>query len=308
MSRAVLVGAGPIGLAAAIGARDEGVVQQIVGVVDPDEAARGVGAEQLDCPPYSSVDDLPEAVEGDWAIVAFGSRAEVVAPAIIRLVSLGYHVVTTCEELSRPDMHILQAIRSSAESDGRKVIATGANPGFVMDRLALAVAGGVRSISRIEITRRVNTAQRRGSLVTKTGRGLSTEEFRERAAVGNVGHAGLAASAKLLARGLLWPTHDVAETIEPVIDSAGTVSGVHQYAALQTPEGATLLLDLTMAWELDEPSDTIVVQGWPPVRVHIPGGYHGDLGTTAQVVNAIGRFTKLGPGFYRSIDLPLRFS
>ncbi len=295
-------------MAAALGACDEGVVDGVAGVVDPDPEARRAAAERFGCPGYSTVGEVPEAEEGDWAIVAFGSRADDVAPAVIDLLSRSYHVVTTCEELARPEMHVLQAIRSSAESDGRKVIATGANPGYAMDRLPLAVAGGVRSITRVEVIRRLDTAQRRGPLVAKTGRGLTPDEFAAGATAGRIGHAGLLASAKLLARGLLWPTHDVSESIEPVLDGNGTVAGLHQRASLHTPEGASLHLDLTMAWDLGDPSDVIVVDGQPPVRVEITGGYHGDLGTTAQVVNAIGRYTKLGPGFYRPIDLPLRFS
>lgn len=297
-----------MGLAAALGARDEGVIQAISAVVDPDEESRRRGAQHLEADGYALVDELPDGADGDWAIVAFSSEAELVAPTILDLVSRSYHVVTTCEELARPEMHVLQAIRSSAEGNGRKVIATGANPGFVMDRLALAVAGGVRSISRIEVIRRLDTAQRRQSLVTKTGRGLTPDEFQAAVAAGTVGHRGLGASAKLLARGLLWPTHDVSESIEAVLAAEGTVAGIHQRATLQTPQGAGIVLDLTMAWGLADPADTIVVAGEPPLTVRLPGGYHGDLGTTAQVVNAIGRYTKLGPGFYRPIDLPLRFS
>ena len=308
MSRIVLVGAGPIGVAAADGALAEGVIQSVAAVADPAADPRRTAAERFGAAEYPSVDDLPEASEGDWAIVAFSSRAELVAPEIVKLLSLGYHVVTTCEEMARPPGHVLQAIRSSAESDGRKVIATGANPGYIMDRLPLVVAGGVCSIRAVEVHRRLDTGTRRESLVVKTGRGLTPEEFAAGVAAGEVGHVGLAASAKLLARGLTWPTNDVAETIEPVLDGEGIVAGLHQNATLSTPLGGRLVLDLVMAWQVDRPGDTIVVDGSPPVRLELPGGYHGDLGTTAQVVNAIGRHTGLGPGFYRPIDLPVRFS
>jgi 4-hydroxy-tetrahydrodipicolinate reductase len=227
---------------------------------------------------------------------------------ILVLVAAGYHVVTTCEELSRPDSHVKEAIRTSAVSDDRRVIATGANPGFVMDRLVVAVAGGSRSIRRIDVSRRVDTSTRRGPLVAKTGRGMSQEEFEVRVSARRLGHVGLVASAKLIARALGWPTHDVSDTIEPVVDESGVVSGLHQVAELRTPEGGVLHLDLVMAWEVADPGDVIVIDGSPPIRVEIPGGYPGDLGTTAEVVNAIGRYNQVPPGFYRSIDLPLRFS
>ncbi len=308
MSRLVIVGAGPVGVAAADGAVDEGVVASVAGVVDPDEAVRSAAVERFGATGYADVAEVPDAEEGDWALVAFSSRAELTAPVILSLVANGYHVVTTCEELSRPDTHVREAVRTSAVSDGRRVIATGANPGFVMDRLVMAVAGGVRSIRRIDVSRRVDTATRRGPLVAKTGRGLSRDEFDRQLANGRLGHVGLVASAKLVARALGWPTHDVSDSIEPIIDGEGVVAGLHQVAELRTPDGGVLHLDLVMSWEVADPGDTITVHGSPPVRVEIPGGYHGDLGTTAEVVNAIGRYNQVPPGFYRSIDLPLRFS
>ncbi len=308
MSDLVLVGAGPIGVAAARGALDEGVVARVAAVVDPDPEVRGAAAADFECDGLASTRELEQASEGDWAIAAYSSTADVVAPDILRLTARGYHVVTTCEELARPVRHIREALASGAVTEGRKVIATGANPGFVMDRLALAVASGCRSIRHIEVSRRVDTSTRRQPLVAKTGRGLDTVEFHRRASGGELGHVGLTASAKLLGRGLLWPTNDVSETIEPVIDGSGAVSGLHQRATLRSPEGGTIVLDLVMAWQVEAPGDTIWVQGTPELRVEIPGGYHGDLGTTAQVVNAIGRYTDVPPGFYRPIDLPVRFS
>ena len=308
MSRLVIVGAGPIGIAAAEGAVDERVVDGVAAVVDPDPDVRSAAVTTFDAIGYEDVGEVPAAAEGDWALVAVSSRADVTAPVILDLVANGYHVVTTCEELSRPDAHVKEAIRTSAVSDGRRVIATGANPGFVMDRLVVAVASGVRAIRRIDVARRVDTSTRRGPLVAKTGRGMSPEEFERQVGAGRVGHVGLVASAKLVARALGWPTHDVTDTIEPVVNGSGVVDGLHQTAELHTPEGGVLHLDLVMAWEVDDPRDTIAIDGSPPLRVEIPGGYHGDHGTTAEVVNAIGRFNQVAPGFYRSIDLPLRFS
>ncbi len=308
MSRLVIVGAGPIGVAAAAAAVADGVVDAVASVVDPSDDPRQAAVEQFAAVGYESVRQLPEAEEGDWALVAFSSRADTTAPEILRLVARGYHVVTTCEEMSRPDHHVLEAVRTAAVTDGRRVIATGANPGFVMDRLALVVATGSRAIRRVDVGRRVDTSTRRGPLVAKTGRGLTRDEFAEGVAAGRIGHVGLVASAKLLARGLRWPTGDVNEAIAPVLDDDGVATGVHQEVTLHTPERGVLHLDLVMAWQVADAGDTIHVHGLPEIRMHFPGGYHGDEGTTAQVVNAIGRYNQVPPGFYRSIDLPLRFS
>ncbi|MFQ5948944.1 MAG: dihydrodipicolinate reductase, partial [Acidimicrobiia bacterium] len=92
----------------------------------------------------------------------------------------------------------------------------------------------------------------------------------------------------------------------PVVGEDGTASGLTQQAILRAAQGETVRLDLTMSWRLDDPGDTISVDGDPPLVVAIPGGYHGDSGTTAQVVRALERSDRLPPGFYRPTDLPLR--
>lgn len=308
MSRLVLVGAGPIGVAAADAAVRDGVVAEVFAVVDPDAGARSAAMEQFSAEGYESADALPRAGAEDWALAAFSSRADLTAPVILRLLALGYHVVTTCEELSAPEAQEQAALREAAASNGRRVIATGANPGFVMDRLVAAVASGARAVRRIDVRRRVDTSKRRGPLVAKTGRGLSPDEFASRVAAGRLGHVGLEASAQLVARALGWPTRDLKASIEPVIADDGKVDGLHQHVVLTTPEGGVLDFDLVMAWKVDEPGDAIHVHGSPEMRVAILGGYHGDEGTTAEVVNAIGCYNQTPPGFYTSIDLPLGYS
>lgn len=302
----VIVGAGPIGSWGAEAAVADGVVDRVAAVVDPDEETRHRLQEATGAPGYPSTVALPPAREGDRALVAFSSRAEKVAPEIVRLVSNGYHVVTTCEELAWAPRHIWDAMHTSARSDGRVIIVTGTNPGFAMDRLPLLVAGASRRLRRIVATRRVDSSTRRESLVRKTGRGLTEAEFRKGLLEGTVGHKGLDASARLIARGLEWPYHDVSVRIDPVKEE-GEIIGIHHKAVLQTGDGRSVVLVLTMAWGLPDPVDRVEVDGVPSFTVEIPGGYPGDEGTVAQVVSALRRCPELAPGFYRPTDLPLRF-
>lgn len=304
--RLVIVGAGPIGSAAAQAAVADGAASSIFAVVDPDPDARESLRAEFDCPGYASVADLPEGRPGDVALAAFTSRAEEVAGEIVRLVSLNYHVVTTCEELAWPKRHMRDALDSSARAGGRVIIATGANPGFVMDRLPLAAATACRSITSIRIERRVNTAERREQLVAKTGRGLTREEFARGVAEGSVGHVGLEASAKLVAAGLGLPTHEVTESISPVVGDDDIVVGLDQRAVMKTGSGPDIVLELVMAWDLEDAGDTIDIEGDPPVHLHVRGGYHGDRGTIAHVVHAVALCDALEPGFFRPFDLPLR--
>jgi 2,4-diaminopentanoate dehydrogenase len=304
VGRLLIVGAGEIGTAAAQAALADGVVTGIVGAVDPDPDAREQLRQMFGTPGYANSADLPPAREGDLALVAFSSRAEVVAPEIVRLVSVGYHVVTTCEELAWPERHVLQALETSARTDSRVVVVTGANPGFVMDRLPLLAALASRHVRSVAVIRRVDTSTRRDRLVAKTGRGLSVDEFERAVKEGTVGHAGLVASGRLIASGLGWQSHDTRETIEPVL-ADGVVAGLRQQAVIRTPDRNEIRLEMEMVWGAVDPLDRVVVDGDPPITLEIAGGYHGDTGTTAQVLTALANCHQLAPGFYRPGDLPL---
>jgi 4-hydroxy-tetrahydrodipicolinate reductase len=304
MGNLLIVGAGPIGTSAARAAIEDGAVDRVVGVVDPDPAARHELEVLTGAPGYASTADLPVGRAGDRAIVAYSSDADKVAPAIDRLVSAGYHVVTTCEGLAWPARHIWKAMHAAARSNARVIIVTGANPGFIMDKFPLLAANASRNVKAITVVRRVNTTERRLPLVEKTGRGLREDEFRAGVAAGRLAKQGVVGSIKLLAHGLQWPSHDVKEHIEPILVN-GVVTGVHHHVRLRS-EGREINLDLTMDWDLPDPSDEVIIDGEPPLHIRIEGGYHGDRGTTTQLVNALRHCNKLEPAFYRPIDLPLR--
>ncbi len=306
MAGLVIVGAGPVGAWVAEAALAEGVVDAIVGVVDPDDIARRELVASTGAPGYATTVQLPRADSGDVALVAFASAAEKVAPAIIRLVSAGYDVVTTCEGLAWAPRHLWDAMHTSARSDGRTIIVTGANPGFAMDRLPLMLAGASRDVSAVSVQRSMDTSTCRPSLIAKSGRGLKEREFEDQVAAGRVGHKGLDSSARLIARGLEWPHKDVVLRIAPILVEDKAIGARHT-ARLRAGDDRLITLELTMAWQMEQPFDRISIEGTPPLTVEIPGGYPIDDGTAAHVVSAIRHAASLSPGFYRPTDLPLRF-
>jgi len=306
MAGLVIVGAGPIGTWVAEAALADGVVTSIVGVIDPDDRARRELVASTGAPGYATTVQLPRAESGDVALVSFASAAERVAPEIIRLVSAGYDVVTTCEGLAWAARHLWDAMHTSARSDGRRIIVTGANPGFAMDRLPLLLAGASRDVRSITVQRSMDTSACRPSLIAKSGRGLTEEEFDEQLLTGRVGHKGLDSSARLIARGLQWSHKEVTLDIEPILEG-GVAMGARHEARLSGGDGREIVLELTMAWNLEEAFDRITIDGTPPIVVEIPGGYPIDDGTAAHVVAAIRHCASLTPGFYRPTDLPIRF-
>ena len=325
-ARVALVGLGPIGIEVgrALAGRD-GI--ELLGAADPAPALAGksipevVGADlgrgaKVD----SSAKDLYARSAGsrgkrDVVLLCTGSRLENVVTQIEEALDAGFHVVSTCEELSYPELKhagLARRIQQKAAARGVAALGTGVNPGLVMDRLALAAAAACVRVDRVKVRRVVDAAKRRGPLRAKVGAGLTREEFQKGVDSRKLGHVGLPESAAILAMGLGLPIHEITESNEPVIAAketdgipAGRVLGLHQVALVQAGDEPKVVLDLTMAVGVEDPSDTIEIAGDPPVNLRVSGGFHGDRATVGCVVNAIPFVVDAPPGLHTVVTLPL---
>lgn len=327
-ARVALVGLGPIGIEVgrALAGRD-GI--ELLGAADPASDIAGRDVNEAIRPPAELPRSLVEASapalygrssksrgKRDVVVLCTGSRLERVVDQIEEALDAGFHVVSTCEELSYPALrHEALARRLDAKCRKMEVSAlgTGVNPGLVMDRLALAAAAACVRVDRVRVTRVVDAARRRGPLRSKVGAGLTTEEFAAGVAARKLGHVGLSESAAILALGLGLPSTDIRETIEPVIAeretdgiAAGRVLGLHQVAHVRANGGdSKVVLDLTMAVGVENPGDSIQVEGDPPLDVRVPNGFHGDRATVGCVVNAIPFVLEAPPALHTVVTLPL---
>ncbi len=324
-ARVALVGLGPIGIEvgkALVGR--PGI--EILGAVDPATDKAGHNFYELvesAGPPLlvdSSAGSLYARSAGarqksDVAVLCTRSRLDAVVSQIEEAVEAGMHVVSTCEELAYPELKssvLAHRIDQKARARGVAVLGTGVNPGLVMDRLALAAAGACVKVERVKVTRVVDAAKRRGPLRAKVGAGLTRQEFSKGVAEKKLGHVGLSESAAIIALGLGLPIDEITETIEPVVAErqtddvpAGRVLGLHQVALVQAGDEVKVVLDLTMAVGVSEPSDTIEIEGDPPVHLKISGGFHGDRATVGCVINAIPFIVDAPPGLHKVVTLPL---
>jgi 4-hydroxy-tetrahydrodipicolinate reductase len=156
IARVALVGLGPIGIEVARAVLERPGIE-VLGAADPapDKAGKDlrelVQSEGRDgpfpiAPSARELFDRSASMRGkrDVVLLCTGSRLESVAPQIEEAVAAGFHVVSTCEELSFPDLHhpaLARSLDAKARERGVAVLGTGVNPGLVMDRLALTVAG-----------------------------------------------------------------------------------------------------------------------------------------------------------------------
>jgi len=326
-SRAIKVvqyGLGPIGL---------GIVEvlltrpwvQLVGAIDIDKKKVGKDVGELLHPQRRlsiEISDKPHDVlkyaKPDIVTHATSSYLTAVYPQIAEVLEHGSSVVSTTEELSYPFVkhpELARELDTNARQMGVVVLGTGVNPGFLLDTLAVVLSGVCQTVNSIRAERVVDTARRRLPLQKKTGAGLSAEEFEKLVGQGSIKHHGLPESVGLIALAMGWRLGEIQERITPVIAEkevrsdyltvpAGRVAGVRQVAKGILGGQELVVLDLRMYLGAENPHDSIVIDGIPPVDMTIRGGVHGDRATPAIVVNALPKISLLPPGLRTMLDLP----
>lgn len=318
---AVQYGVGPIGARLVRAARDRGF--EFVGAVDidPEKVGRDLAevCELHDPTGVQITEDLDEALGEDPDIVLHSTVSSAVhaKDQIHPILEAGYDVISTCEELAFPWYEhelVGQQLDDVARSNAATCLATGVNPGFVMDAMPAYLATPMERIDSVEVSRVQNAGDRREPLQRKVGAGLSPERFDAEIATG-AGHIGSTESTAMLAHALGWDIDTITESIDPVIadqyietDSVtihpGEVAGVHQVAKGYAGDQVRVTLELKMAVGL-EANDTVIFEGRPDVSITVANGYHGDIATTAIVVNCVESVITAEPGMVTMLDLPV---
>jgi hypothetical protein len=303
-----LVGLGPIGveIGRALAARDD---VELRAAVDLDPALDGKPLSER-VPGAPAGVRIGARLDGALAgveVVALStsSRFAQVARDLETAIDAGVHVASTCEELAAPviDPARFAALDERARRAGVTVIGTGVNPGFVMDRLVLQLAGACVRVERVSVERVVDAARRRGPLRKKVGEGLTQAEFAVGAAERRIGHVGLRESAHLIARGLGWKLDGYDETIAPEVGPDGRCLGLKQQAVGIVGGEARIRLSLAMFVGAPEPRDRVILDGDPPLDVVIAGGTQGDRGTVGTMVNALVRLPRAPRGLITVAEL-----
>lgn len=292
-----LVGLGPIGVEVgrALAASPE---FELVGVADVSSrlVGRGLGEILPGAPAGLKVEPRLAGVLGhgpEAVVLCTRSLFREVVEDLNAIVAAGAHAVTSCEELAAPpEDPAALALHEAAERAGVAILATGVNPGFVMDRWPLQLAAMCMSVQGVVVERVVDAGQRREPLRYKVGQGLSSEEFQAAVAAGRLGHVGLRASAALIARGLGTQLASAEEDIIPVTGTDGRTLGVRQELRGRTADDRPIELRLQMSVGAPVPHDRVILDADPPIDARIVGGLHGDRATVAALVEALRRISR----------------
>ena len=331
MMRIVQVGLGPVGirltrllLDRSLARRKPAASVRIVGGVDPDpeKVGRDLGTLCGLKPIGIKVGkDLKSALRGkraDVALVATVSGLKAIEPQIAELARAGLNVVSTCEELTFPwrtAPRISRRIDAVCKKYAVTCLATGVNPGFMMDLLPCVLTGVSQKVERLVVRRVQDAAARRVPFQKKIGAGLTRVEFRKRKAAGVFGHVGLTESMHMIAHRIGWKLDRVTEVVRPVIArrsiksgytpiQPGMVCGIEQTARGFTGRRTVIRLEFRAAVGEPEPKDAIDIFGTPRIRSVIPGGVNGDIATCAVAINAVRWVVAAESGLKTMLDIP----
>jgi len=324
-AKAVQFGCGPIGCSVVRYAWQRPDIE-LVGAVDIDESlvGRDLGEvagtnNKIGVSISADADAVLSQAKPDVVFLTTSSSLKVVYPQVEKCVAAGANVVSTCEELSYPyrkDSQLSAEIDKIAKTNNVTVLATGVNPGFLMDAWPLFMTGVCQQVKRVKVVRVQDASPRRGPFQKKIGAGRTLEEFKKLVATGALKHVGLPESIAMIASGLEWKLDEITESIEPVVAKAqvktdfvtvepGQTAGVRQVGRGSRAGEELVTLEFEASVGAPESYDAVYITGTPNLEVVIKGGTHGDIATAAMVVNSVHRVIDAPSGLVTMKDLPM---
>lgn len=323
--RVLHVGLGPIGVAIVrhVAKHPACTVAGAVDV-DPTLVGRDVGdviglRRRMGVPVMADLGSALRAVRPDVAVLGTSSSLRGVVASIETILRAKVPIVSTTEELAYPvKAHAALAKRIDAAARRARVavLGTGVNPGFVMDALPIALTAVCASVTSVEVDRVQDARMRRGPFQRKIGAGLSPDAFAAAVKAGSVRHVGLSESISMIADAVGWKLDRIVDDIMPKIAddgiaggevpvAAGQVSGIVQDGVGYRKGKPLIRLHMEAYLGAPETYDAVRITGVPPISLKIAGGVHGDVATSAIVVNCIPKVIAAPPGLRTMRDMPL---
>ncbi len=298
---AVIYGFGPIGRLIAECCAKRGI--NVVGAVDINPELKGRKLSEFGIQSDGVISDRLE-FEGDVAFLCTGSYLDRVYPQIEECLRKGFNVISTCETLSYPRYRypeLAEEIDRLAVENGKTVLGTGINPGFLLDALVVFLSAPFTEVERIKAVRCIDTLKRREPFQKKVGIGLKLEDAEEKLEKGEItGHVGYAESVLLISEALNFSPDEVREGQEFVHDSGEVLGAIGYGSALKNGE-EKIRIEFH-AYANAEEYERIEIHGDNSI-VWTSTGTKGDLGTASVAVNLAEAVVKSEAGLKTMVDL-----
>ncbi len=330
-TRAILYGIGSLGKNVARFILNQGQID-IVGAIDLANVGKDLGeVVRAERKAFVTITDDATGVlaksKADIVIHMTSSNLEKITPQLKACARAGLDVITSCEELSFPyfkQRKLAEEINKVCKQNGITILATGINPGFLMDKFPLLISGICLEVKRVKVMRVMYSRTRRPSFQKKIGTGMEKKEFlrliKEKVITG---HVGLIESAAMIVDGLGLDVDDIRELpVEPVICESevttytdhtknevlttvrpGQVAGLRSVAEARKNGKVLVTLDFIAHANVEEPYDSVELEGRPNLHAKFLGGVNGDIGTVAILVNSIPRVRDALPGLLNMKDM-----
>jgi len=267
----------------------------------------------------ADADAVLSQTKPDVVFLTTSSSLEIIYTQVEKCAAAGSNIISTCEELSCPYQkapELSDRIDKIAKANQVTVLATGVNPGFLMDAWPLFMTGVCQQVKRVKAVRVQDASPRRAPFQKKIGAGCTLEEFKKLVAAGTLKHVGLPESIAMIASGLGWKLDEITESIQPIIAKStvktdfvtvepGQAAGVRQVGRGTRAGEELITLEFEASVGAPESYDAVYITGTPSLEVVIKGGTHGDIATAAMVVNSVHRVIDAPPGLVTMKDLPI---
>lgn len=259
----------------------------------------------------------------DLAIVATATHLSDVYPVLSVVAESGTPMICTAEDLAhirREDPPPAADIIDLAERHRVAIVASGANPGFVLDVWPLTLAGLAWDVEHLRARRIVDVSVFGPRVRRSLGIDLTPDDFRVGIADGSVvGHAGFPESLRIMAEAMGRPLERTTVVSEPLVAAApstlsdgtvieaGKTVGADQRATGWYAGGRWL--EIAMTLHVDPvsaglvPTDEVEITGQHPLRVRVEPGFRALSSTAAILVNGIPQALAAPAGVHRPGDL-----
>jgi len=318
------IGLGPLGIKTHQYIAEKKSMQTVAAVdINPALHGKDLGTlanlRENKIPISNSIAAVPNLDQVDVVVLTTSSSIASIGPQIQEILEYKLPIVTTCEELSYPwkqDAAVSRAIDEKAKEKNVAVVATGVNPGFLMDTLPTMLTGVCKSVEHVQVRRIQDAQTRRIPFQKKIGAGLSLDQFEEKKQNQTLRHVGLTESMQFIADALDWKIDSTEDVISPIVAeeninteamtiNKGEAMGVRQIgrATFQGKERIKLVFEAAVGTGVSY--DEVKITGQPNIHSRIEGGVHGDIATCSIVLNTIPSILNASPGLKTMKDISL---
>ena len=327
--RLAIVGVGKVGRAALELAATREWLEPVALIVQRPEHDGRPASELVAGLPASlrlttGIEQTLEVTRPEVVIVATRSALSEVLPVLELAAASGARaVLSTSEELAHVaagDSEDGDRVRALPAAHGVTLVATGVNPGFVLDLWPIVLSGLAWDVETLHARRTVDVSVFAPGTRRKLGIGHLPPEFQAGVRDGTItGHVGFRESLRRLCSAMgREPERLVVETTPIVaadritladgVVEPGETAGATQRAEAWVGGRPWISVELTLHVRPEaaglRPTDAAELSGRHHLRVEVDPGCSPILSTAALVVNTIPTAMRAAPGLYGPGDLP----